>query len=290
MYIGIDVGMRNFAYCVMQGTRIVEWNCIDLLEQDDDWHNVTPTQMQDVLLRALPRLFDSLGPAHVGIEAQPFGFGKYRKFEQCKIWLASHLIYNYFRARMWRCTMLSVRFIQARLKYQAPWLKLAGMAQTPVNYAKRKQNSVRLCRVVAQHEAIDLRDKLETHQGKQDDLADAFLLCVIVRQSVPPECHCGPAIGDDDGEAADGKEGASRLVSDGAETEGGLPMGVETTFGLAGEAAAGKGVGEDEAGKGVGEAGKGVGDAGKGVGETGETLVREAGDMFGDGSWAEAGV
>ena len=185
--LGIDVGIRNLSYCILQREenntfRIPEWRLVDVLQlcgmADVSCDKLTSNEIHDIASFALPKIFsvNSLqlhNIAHVSIEQQPHG-----KYGNQKIILFSHLIFEYFRSRLLNQSigdkLETVFFTGAAKKYEKKWL-VEHRLPKPTNYAQRKQTSVKLCDLLCKNMGLSL----SPIGAKRDDLADAFLLALI---------------------------------------------------------------------------------------------------------------
>ena len=189
--LGIDVGLRNLSYCILQKTdekfSITDWKLIDVLRLcglDGSCDKLTSNEIHDIANYALPLLFppDTIhryNIAHVAIEQQPHG-----KYGNQKIILFSHLIYNFFRIQLLNQKvgdkLETVVFTGSAKKYEKKWLLDNGLPR-PTTYAQRKETSVQLCNIFCK--SLHVRTLSGHLTDKQDDLADAFLLAFIAWQN-----------------------------------------------------------------------------------------------------------
>ena len=186
--LGIDVGIRNLSFCVLQKSKegqfcIVDWQLIDVLQLcglDGSCDDLTSNEIHDIARHALPLIFPTnfiqrYQIAHVGIEQQPHG-----KYGNQKIILFSHLLFEYFRSSLLNQhrgdTLQTVAFTGAAKKYDKQWLAMFKLSK-PTTYIERKQTSVRLCKLFCAK--FQLSELPKATLAKQDDLADAFLLAYI---------------------------------------------------------------------------------------------------------------
>lgn len=186
--LGIDIGIRNLSYCILQKDmagrfQIIEWQLVDVLQvcgqSERSCDTLTSAEIHDLARFALPLIFptDRLKQhniAHVLIEQQPHG-----KYGNQKIILFSHLIFEYFRSQLLDQrigdTLETVVFTGAAKKYDSQWLHRYNLSR-PTNYAQRKQTSVQLCDIFCTELQLT---HLPANNTKKDDLADAFLLAYI---------------------------------------------------------------------------------------------------------------
>lgn len=185
--LGIDVGIRNLSFCVLQKDsaghfHIIDWQLIDVLQVcgiDSSCDQLTSNEIHDIASYALPLIFpiDFIQKnliAHVSIEQQPHG-----KYGNQKIILFSHLLFEYFRNPLFNQKkgdlLQTVAFTGAAKKYDRRWLSLHNLPK-PKTYTQRKQTSVQLCQLFCAQLKLQ---ELPFTRDKQDDLADAFLLAYI---------------------------------------------------------------------------------------------------------------
>jgi hypothetical protein len=166
--IGFDVGIRNMSFCEMtvdgSGSFAVKrWEVVDLMGGDLASANKINLEElhQKVELFLLANFPADLAVNAIGIELQPQG-----RLSNLRMQIVSHLIYAFFRTKLNRGEIDSVRFISAKLKYPKKHMLACGLKSSRV-YKERKRNSVALCR----HLTPGLPAK-----GKLDDLADSFLI------------------------------------------------------------------------------------------------------------------
>ena len=184
--LGIDIGLRNLAICVLHRNTntaayaIQDWQLIDVMQccgmGERKCTQLTSAQIHDMAEYALPKLFPLTYLTtnkiyHVAIEQQPCG-----KYSNQRIILFSHLVYHYFRRLLcqqgWReSTLTTVAFASAALKYNQNWLQKYHVPK-PKTYIQRKEASVQLCKAIR----LDAGIPVMLTKLKQDDLADAFLL------------------------------------------------------------------------------------------------------------------
>lgn len=200
-YLGIDVGLRQLSYCLLDendgALKIVRWQLEDLLERGgfNKIGNITKDDLHDLGQFVFPLLFGNLPlQTHVGIERQP----RFRRhqFQNEKMLLFADLIWDFFREKMWSGAghVVSVQFIDPRKKYGSGWLELCGdglpvpketkgKRKLPTfSYAQRKRVSVMICRALGRQFSWDLG--ILEEQRKKDDLADGLLMAVLTRESV----------------------------------------------------------------------------------------------------------
>lgn len=171
--MGIDIGLRNLAVCVLckkeeeEEVTIKHWQVYDILEGGN--MPATCALVHPVAEAWLDELFPSAlirSMRHVAVEAQPGG-----KFANAKPTLFSHLLLSHLR-RIQR-TDLRLGDALVSVQHMAPSKKFRthNTGKVPTNYAKRKALSVQLCKAL-------LTNTPMPPCKKEDDLADAFLLAM----------------------------------------------------------------------------------------------------------------
>lgn len=202
IYCGIDIGLRNLAYCVLDiqtptenpaTYTVLQWKLVDVLKtacartstecEFDHCNQLKPHNVHDIARMFLPQQFPESffrkTVAHVCIEQQPHG-----KYGNPNLVLFSHLIYAYFRDMQSRVmfgdALSSVRFVSANSKYRTHWIAQFAL-QKASSYAQRKQLSVKLATHLLKWHNVNNVSETELEAGhgpKQDDLADCFLLAL----------------------------------------------------------------------------------------------------------------
>jgi hypothetical protein len=187
--LGIDVGIRNLGFCVLQRDEkdksflIKDWQLVDVMERcgisNSSCKKLTSGQIHDMAAFILPVIFPTEFVklhrlSHVSIEQQPHG-----KYGNQKIILFSHLLYDYFRRllhnQVWGDTLETVVFTGAGQKYKPTWLALHNLP-IPKTYPQRKLTSEKLCEAFCRVlKLMDLPDG-----PKRDDRADALLLALVI--------------------------------------------------------------------------------------------------------------
>ena len=190
LFLGIDVGIRNLSFCILsESNEIVDWQLVDMLQlmktnvfrSCDD---ISTADIHGMMAVTLPILFPlgTLLVHHVGIETQPLG-----QFTNCKMFLIAQLIYNYFHTAWLQGTaglLQSVRFISPVRKYDPKWLLRYGLKKEKL-YEKRKKMSHTLCgNLIRDHNIVNSTLTDLGKCQKTDDLADAFLLALVLLENV----------------------------------------------------------------------------------------------------------
>lgn len=170
--LGIDIGIRNFAYCVRgtYGPEIME--IVDILEIYNTYNTKKTFNeisyedihvFKDIIMTKYFNIlfFEKYKVTSIRIESMPIKSSK-------KLWLFSHIIYGSLR----KCVD-NTKFIHGKLKYTS---KLSNPLPENLNtYSKRKKYSKE---VLVQYLKFNMVDY--TKLGKKlDDVADAFLLTYI---------------------------------------------------------------------------------------------------------------
>ena len=184
IYLGIDVGIRNFSYCLLQRQagviRILEWRNIDLLTMlpMKRWCQIKNGHVRDVARHTMKVLFPPKKVCrtinYVVIESQP---------KNGKMQLFSRFILDYFQRLREQGThqdvLLGCTFLSAKTKYNKDWVP---DQKTKRSYPQRKALSCRLCQRLLQEHQVQYDTNLFLSGGgaKKDDLADSFLLALYV--------------------------------------------------------------------------------------------------------------
>lgn len=181
MFVGIDVGMRNFSYCVVSSDRrVVKWQVLDLVDRFGG-RIVKDINLASIAL-SVQLLCEELFPEPwvrrnvraVGIEQQPSG-----RASNVKMVIMSLELRRYFETILYSSTfgdtLAMVDLVAPSLKYCSAWLNRFGETKER-KYADRKQLGERLAqKLMSEDFPLDQIPTLRKGQ-KFDDLADSFLL------------------------------------------------------------------------------------------------------------------
>lgn len=171
-WLAIDIGVRNLSYCVLDDSKIYDWQHVDLLLRYTPYKSFK--QMKLMHISALcdylcQDLFQSIQVHHVIIEQQPFG----SRGGSQKLGLLSHLLFEYFKTRRSRIGWPTSICIQpAQSKYCKAWLSEFKYGKQRI-YNQRKQLSILLCKALLK---TRLYKACLRPGAKRDDYADSFLL------------------------------------------------------------------------------------------------------------------
>ena len=183
LIIAFDIGIKNFAYCVMniQDNRVPEiiyWGLLPLVEDNVNCNSVSVGAICETLYRLLPNLNEYLPRTrHILFEHQPCLKNPKMKTIQIAAW--SFFLYKKtFNASH----QYTLNFYIAKLKFNCNEAKLLDLPK-PTTSPERKKYAVALTELIlktnGRGEDIDF---LRGHP-KKDDLCDAFLMCFQFWQS-----------------------------------------------------------------------------------------------------------
>lgn len=176
IYLSIDIGIRNFAYCLAamynNTVTLLQWENMDLLTENHitkSARNVRMTQFHTVLDQSLQARLPCWRLAHRVLVEQQIGHSRNAKLEGMV------------------CMWLHLR-LQKPIQHVSPRQKLAidfatQWMQMPKPdsqvYAQRKAYTINVVTKWVQTQPKWVRDYF-LRQGKQDDLADVLLQVVAV--------------------------------------------------------------------------------------------------------------
>lgn len=187
--LSIDVGIKNFAYCVIGVEnndamkqnifQMHEWRCINLVGDDKNVKMLTPFERAQALFDVLDlHLNEWRNVTDVLIERQP---------PANKVMVEmSHWIYSYFMLKMLRKKEehpgCNVVFVSAKNKLSVSPNAInvpdsLVEANSKSSYSKRKRYACELTKLFIAHNENALKF-FAAHTGKSDDLADCFLQAV----------------------------------------------------------------------------------------------------------------
>lgn len=188
-YLGIDIGLRNFSYCILEHQHdlcVRDWKLVDIIQlcglPKKSCNKLTLTDIHSIANYSFEIIFPltflvNNKIAHISIEQQPHG-----KFGNQKMIIFSHLLYSYLQKFIQKVnigdTLQTVEFTAASKKYKKVVLEKYNL-QTSTKYQVRKENSVTLCDKILEDLKISVNCELQ-EQCKRDDLADAFLLALEI--------------------------------------------------------------------------------------------------------------
>lgn len=159
--LSFDVGIRNLAYCRIEGNIIQSWGVLDLGVSC----NATTEVMTKALVTTLDRQWDAFsGSVKVIIEKQPSRNPKMRYIEG--------MICAYFYIK--GVQQGSIKTVQS----YSPKHKLGNNTKRGLsNYSERKKLGVKRCRRFLEQTVDENRANLElfTASKKKDDLSDSLL-------------------------------------------------------------------------------------------------------------------
>jgi len=168
MYVlSIDVGWKHLAYCILKEKEIIEWEIINLCEEDLNVNTLSIENLienckkgiEKFVFEKTTQLKNFSTNVKVFIESQPMG--PFTKNIKTKI--LSHLLQYLFSIEN-----IEIKFISSKKKLSA---LMNGKEKIP--YQKLKKLAIEHCKELL------LNTKWLEHfnnlKGKKDDLADCFL-------------------------------------------------------------------------------------------------------------------
>jgi len=176
--LGVDIGFKNFSYCVYRTQRdthtghILDWQNISLIDPDAKYncktmklhhiHEIYRTGIIPLLSRAY---FDHFEITHVAIEQQPHG-----KYCNVKMVILANLIY----AHCFQLLPDNVCFTPPNRKYTKRMLRHFGIQRSGRGYKHRKLLSIKMM-----HMCVPPTLEIFQSASKCDDLADSFLIALV---------------------------------------------------------------------------------------------------------------
>jgi len=164
------MGYKHLAYCYIEGTRILRWECVDIVEGKTRAKKPSIALVTAALVDHLKTL--DMVPDKVLIETQPAGGAGRRSNTMMKV--LSHVVQAFFYTR-------GVKKIQ----FVSPKRKLKGCIpckelKSKERYAIHKQYAIDQCTErLATLEGGAAWGEFFAKQKKKDDLADAFLQACV---------------------------------------------------------------------------------------------------------------
>lgn len=179
--LAIDIGYRNFAYCLLEGGKIIrEWVLLDLIATYGNSSSAPKdfSEYRELMMTSLEDLFpDPLGVANsIVVERQPPPpYGSVLNIVLGEVVLAYFMVPMRTRRRLDESRLQEVRMVDPKIKFP-------GGAK--MSYAQRKAYTVqKTTDLLKGGQVEDLsekqwREKFVSNKKcwKLDDLADAFLL------------------------------------------------------------------------------------------------------------------
>lgn len=187
MILGVDVGIRNFAYCIRDSNKKL-FKCVEVIDFFDleieefprrkrknsikqlkstDIHDYTQILFKHIFTSTFMSKIES-----VKIESLPHRCNR-------KVWLLTHLVYSRMQELKNRSLpFLRVSFVHGKKKYDRHLFLLSFYQQLDLrsrSYQIRKQNSVTIFLAVTRHFKICVN----ALGPKLDDAADAYLLTFV---------------------------------------------------------------------------------------------------------------
>lgn len=171
--LAIDVGIKNFSFCIVSDKKNIEtWECISLIDDNEKCKNKSLDDLTELILLKLSELFDNnIDIDIVLIENQPNTLNPLMK-------TLSVVIFTYFNLlRIQTGSVKKVKFISSQKK-----LSCNLVEGKPKSYNERKKMSIETtCKYL---DIIDIeKKKWFLKQKKKDDLSDAFLYTIYFFES-----------------------------------------------------------------------------------------------------------
>jgi hypothetical protein len=186
--LSIDVGYRNLAICLLEDGRVVEWEVIDAIKENQG----LPKRGNDPIIIGLvtkslwARQEKLLSADIVVIEKQPSRARVMRVLEGAIV-----AFFHMCRLAVPTCKVAKIDSFSARVKFEEYEHRLELKGKT--KYAARKKASVELCTeyLKASGQESELFQKVK----KRDDLADALMQGVMYmnRHDLPFEYQYAPS-------------------------------------------------------------------------------------------------
>lgn len=168
--LSFDMGYKNLAYCYVEGTRILRWECVNVVEGKTRAKKPSIALVTEALVDHLQTL--DMTPDKVLIETQPAGGAGRRSNTMMKV--LSHVVQAFFYAR----GVKKVQFVSPKRKLKG-CRDVKGL-KTKDRYAIHKQYGIDQCleRLKTMEAAAEWTDFF-TKQTKKDDLADSLLQAFV---------------------------------------------------------------------------------------------------------------
>ena len=155
MYISIDVGIKNLAYIIYDGTNIIEWNVVELCDKKMNATKVNMIEIGQGLNRALENIRNDVET----------------------IIIENQIGQNAIRMKAIQ-GMITYHFINKKktnIIYWNPINKLKKYNQKEKKtYTQRKKDSINITKLLLLEHFSNFQEYFNSHK-KKDDLADCFL-------------------------------------------------------------------------------------------------------------------
>jgi hypothetical protein len=198
LFMGIDIGFRNFSFHVIDDKpSVLHAQNIDLLESTEMlWKECKIDELEGLMRNVLQPALDPWLPviAHVSIERQPEG-----KYSNVKMLVLSVLLQKWARDYQWQNnTIYTVSLVAASRKYRKSWMKRWAVVtkfakSKALAHAQRKRNSVAIALGLMELYGITGHPLHVPGIKKKDDYADSFIIALLIWESeFPSRCRDGP--------------------------------------------------------------------------------------------------
>lgn len=174
--LAFDVGIKNLSYCLIEDESILDWDLINLVEDEktkkNDLHELT-----SILFNVLKDKFEHIDIDHIIIENQPVLKNPTMKSIQM-------LIYSYFSYLKYieKRDTKAINFIGASTKVKLAEKilkeKSIEMDKCSSKYQYNKKISIKCTTELLLNTNEELYDFFISHK-KKDDLADCYLLALV---------------------------------------------------------------------------------------------------------------
>jgi hypothetical protein len=156
MYLSIDVGIKNLAYIVYDGTKIVDWKVVEICDSKMNANHMNMVDLGKGLFKALETITDKID----------------------LILIENQIGQNAIRMKALQ-GMITLYFI-SKGKYDIQYwnagnkLKRFLKAKEKTTYTQRKKIGIKLTNFLLEEHFPEQIEYFKTHK-KKDDLADCFL-------------------------------------------------------------------------------------------------------------------
>lgn len=154
MYLSIDVGIKNLAYIVYDGERVVDWKVVEICDPKMNANHLTMVDLGKGLFTALETIIDKIDL--ILIENQ-IGQNAIR-----------------MKALQGMITMYFISKGKSNIQYWNAGNKLKRFLKTKTTYAQRKKIGIKLTNYLLEEHFPEQIVYFKAHK-KKDDLADCFL-------------------------------------------------------------------------------------------------------------------
>jgi hypothetical protein len=154
MYLSIDVGIKNLAYIVYDGEKVVDWKVVEICDPKLNANHLTMVDLGKGLFTALETIIDKID----------------------LILIENQIGQNAIRMKSLQ-GMITMYFIskgKCNIQYWNAGNKLKRFLKKKTTYTERKKIGVKLTNYLLEEHFPEQIAYFKTHK-KKDDLADCFL-------------------------------------------------------------------------------------------------------------------